>query len=219
MRYTVPVMIRTDDLQRDGLVLLQDTEEACFSEDAVLLSDYLRLRPDDRVVDLGSGNGVISILGMAKTGASFVGVEKQESQCTLARQSAALNGQQIPFYCMDVLDAPVKLGRGAFTAAVMNPPYFPAQPGGLNPSRQLSRQGEIGALEDFLYAAYQLLKNGGKLFLCYPAEQTVTLFTALRAARLEPKRMRPALPDRKGQPQRILLEAKKGGKPGLSWEC
>ena len=189
-------MIRTDDLQYKGLVILQDTEEACFSEDAVLLTDFLRARPGDAVADLGAGNGVISLLGQAKTGAVFTGVEKQESQCALARRSAELNGQSIPFHCMDVLDAPVKLGRGTFNVAVMNPPYFSPSERSANASRDLARHGEPGVLEDFLHAAFLLLKNGGRLFLCYPADRLTDVLLALRSARLEPKRIRPALTDR-----------------------
>ncbi|MEG1525527.1 MAG: methyltransferase [Clostridia bacterium] len=211
-------MIRNDDLQYNGLRILQDTEAACFSEDAVLLTDFLRVKPEERIVDLGAGNGIISILGQAKTGAAFVGVEKQESLCSLARQSAALNGQEIPFYCMDVLDAPTKLGRGIFSVAVMNPPYFSAGNTNINASRALARHVETGGLNDFLLAAFHLLKNGGKLFLCYPADRLADIVCALRAHRLEPKHLRPALPDKHGRPQRVLIQAKKDGSPGLVWE-
>lgn len=212
-------MLRIDDLQFQNLKILQDSDAACFSEDAVLLSNFLRLSPRDSAVDLGAGNGIISILGQAKTGARFTGVECDGAQCALAQRSAELNGQEITFHCLDVADAPGVLGYGAFTAAVMNPPYFSAgEPAG-NPARALARHGEKPLLGRFLHAAFLLLNNGGKLFLCYPAAQATDLFSALRANRLEPKRLRPALPDGCGAPQRLLVEAKKLGKPGLMWEC
>ena len=211
-------MLRTDDLQFQGLTILQDGGASCFSEDAVLLANFLRLTPRDFAVDLGAGNGVISILGQAKTGARFAGVERDAAQCALARQSAKQNGQDIAFHCLDVSEAPGALGHGAFSAAVMNPPYFTAGAVAQNRSRAAARHGAPEALDLFLSAAFLLLKNGGRLFLCYPAAQLTGLLCALRAHRLEPKRLRTALPDALGAPQRLLVEAKKLGKPGLVWE-
>lgn len=211
-------MLRTDDLQFQGLQIIQDGNGACFSEDAVLLSDFLRLTPRDSAVDLGAGNGIISILGAAKTGARFTGVECDAAQCALARRSAELNKQEITFCCMDVADAPGALGRGVFSAAVMNPPYFVCGDPADNPARALARHAAAETLDRFLGAAFQLLNNGGRLFLSYPAAQLTDLICSLRKNRLEPKRLRPALPDASGVPQRVLVEAKKLGKPGLVWE-
>ena len=88
-------MIRRDDLQCDGLVLFQDTEQSCFSEDAVLLANYIRIFPSSRAMDLGTGNGVIAILAAHKTGAQFVGIDIQQSQIELAIRSSKENGQEI----------------------------------------------------------------------------------------------------------------------------
>lgn len=211
-------MIRTDDLQFQGLVLLQETEAPCFSEDSVLLANFLRLSSTDRAVDLGAGNGILSILGQAKTNASFVGVEPDAAQCALARQSAALNGQDIPFLCITAAQAPAQLGHGIFTAAVMNPPYFTTGDPSHQPARAAARHADGALLTEFLSAAFLLLKNGGKLFICYPANLLADLLCALRANRLEPKRLRPALPNATGAPSRVLVEAKKLGKPGLIFE-
>ncbi len=211
-------MVRTDDLQFQGLRILQDTAQACFSEDAVLLCNFLKLTAADRVVDLGAGNGIVSILGQGKTGAAFTGVEKQEYLTQLASQSAALNGQDIRFLCMDVCDAPFKLGHGRFTAAVMNPPYFAAGEAGGNASRAMARHAAPGTTDDFLKAAFLLLNNGGKLFCCYPAAQLADLLCALRANRLEPKRCQMVMPTAADAPKRVLIEAKKDGKPGIAWE-
>lgn len=211
-------MIRTDDLQFQGLTILQDTDEACFSADAVLLVDFLRLHAHDTVVDLGAGNGVLSILGQAKTGASFVGVEKRAAQCALARRSALLNRQDIPFHCMDVQSAPKALGCGRFSAAVMNPPYFTAGEPSQNAARADARHAQNGLLDAFAEAAFLLLDNGGKLFCCYPAQKLTDLLYTLRAHRLEPKRLQPALSDGNGVPKRVLVEARKLAGPGLVWE-
>ena len=212
-------MIRSDDLQYHGLILYQDTALPCFSEDAVLLARFLTLTPRDTVADLGAGNGVISILGAGITGASFTCIERQEALCALARRSIAENGQEIAVHQMDVSDAPSSLGHGTFTAAVMNPPYFAAGDQSPLASRAAARHDEgHEALEAFLGAAFLLLKNGGRLFCCYPASDAVTLFCALRRHRLEPKRLRPAAPSRDGKPRRLLVMAKKDGGPGLVWD-
>lgn len=106
-------MIRLDDLQYEGLRLYQDTEADCFSLDAVKLANFMRFTPRDRVIDLGAGNGVLSVLGAAKTGAAFTGIDRQESQIALAVRSAALNGQSILFHVMDVADAPPLSATGS----------------------------------------------------------------------------------------------------------
>lgn len=211
-------MIRRDDLEYRGLILYQDTALSCFSEDAVLLANYVSASPADRAVDLGAGNGIISILAGAKTGARFTGVEIQEAQCALARRSAAENGQAIEFFHMDVRDAPAALGHGTFTIAVSNPPYYHTGSPSGNPSRAAALHDAGDTLDAFLAAAFLLLQNGGNLYLIYPATQIADLFTSLRAHRLEPKRIRIAAVNSERVPARFLLTAKKNGKPGLVWE-
>lgn len=211
-------MERLDDLQHKGLMLYQDTDCERFNADALWLLSFLRLGAKDTVVELGSGTGVICVLGADNTGAQFTGVERQERLVELAQKSAAKNGQQIRFVCADVSDAPALLGHGAFSAAVMNPPYFTSgEPSG-NLSRSLTRHDAGNSLTGFLSAANALLKNGGKLFLIYPAGALSELFAALQQHQLEPKRMRFVYAKTGKEALRVLIEAKKGGKPGLKAE-
>ena len=208
-------MERMDDLQHKGFVLYQDTDYACFNADALLLTGFLRLTQRDTVVELGSGTGVICVLGADNTGARFCGVERQARLVELAQKSAAKNGQEIRFVCADVADAPELLGRGTFTAAVMNPPYFTSGEESPNGSRSASRHDAGDTLGLFLSAAFQLLNNGGRLFLIYPADALVDLMQALRTERLEPKRMQMVYSGRQDKALRVLIEAKKLAKPGL----
>ena len=208
-------MERLDNLQYNGLMLYQDTDYACFGADALQLCSFLRLSPKDSAVELGSGSGVVCILGAAKTGARFTGVERQARLVELAQKSAAFNGQEIRFLEADVADVANLLGRGVFSAAVMNPPYFGSGEPSPNPSRAAARHDAAQALSVFLCAAFALLNNGGKLFAIYPAGELNALFAALREHRLEPKRMR-LLYAKPGEPAlRVLIEAKKLAKPGL----
>ena len=208
-------MKRVDDLQFGGLVLVQDTALPRFSEDSVLLANFLRLGPGDRAVDLGSGTGLLSVLGQGKTGAAFVGVERQAALCALSRESAARNGQDIPFYEMDVADAPDFFGHGSFTAAVCNPPYFTAGGPSADGSRAMARHGQADTLSVFLRVAFLLLKNGGALYLCYPAPALAALFCALSDARLAPKRLRLVSNGVEKAPRLALVQAKKNAKQGL----
>jgi len=211
-------MERMDDLQYEGLVLYQDTDYARFGADALRLCSFLRLTKRDRVAELGSGTGVICVLGERKTGARFTGVERQERLVELSQKSAKQNGQDIRFLAADAADAPEILGRGAFTAVVTNPPYFSSGEQNANPSLAAARHDAAGVLNVFLGCAFQLLKNGGRLFMIYPADALSALFAALRAHRLEPKRMRFLYTKQGTAAERVLVEAKKLGHPGLMVE-
>jgi tRNA1Val (adenine37-N6)-methyltransferase len=208
-------MIRLDDLQFNGLKLYQDTELDRFSEDAVMLANFLRLTPGDRVVDIGCGNGILSILGAEKTGARFTGIDRQPAQVELARRSACLNGQDLSFYEMDIEAAPAALGYGKFTAAVMNPPYFAAGDLSKNSSRGEARHG---ALEAFVVCAGKLVQNGGRIFLCYPVLGLTDLCWLMRREGLEPKRLSLFSPNAARAPRRLLMEGKKGAGPGLQMD-
>lgn len=211
-------MERLDDLQHNGLMLYQDMELERFTVDALWLCSFLRAGARDNVVELGSGSGVICVLGADNTGARFTGVERQPGLVVLAQKSAALNHQDIQFLCADVAQAPDLLGRGTFTAAVMNPPYFTSGEMSENASRSLTRHDAGDSLAGFLDAAFALLKNGGKLFLIYPAEALAELFSALERARFAPKRMKLVYSKPESCALRVLVEAKKHGKPGLTIE-
>lgn len=208
-------MERLDDLQHNGLMLYQDTDYARFNADALWLCSFLRLTAKDNVVELGSGTGVVCVLGADNTRARFTGVEAQQRLCALSQKSAAYNHQDIRFVCADVANAPELLGRGSFSAAVMNPPYFTSGEKNESASLCLARHDGGDTLVSFLSAAFALLKNGGKLFVIYPASALPALFFALQQARFEPKRMKLVYSKAGGNALRVLIEAKKDGKPGL----
>jgi tRNA1Val (adenine37-N6)-methyltransferase len=208
-------MERLDDLQHNGLMLYQDTDYERFNADALWLCAFLHAKRADRVVELGSGSGVICVLGADNTGASFTGVERQERLVALAQKSAGYNNQDIRFVCADVVEAPPLLGHGTFTVAVMNPPYFRSGERSEHEERSLARHDAGDTLAVFLESAFSLLKNGGKLFLIYPADALAELMHALEQARFAPKRMK-FVYTKAGEPAlRVLIEAKKDGKPGL----
>ena len=191
--------------------IFQDPALGCFTEDPIALVHFAKIGEKDTVADLGTGNGVMCLYAMARYGGAYTGIDVDEAQIELAKRSAARNGQAIRFLAMRAEDAPDALGHGAFTRVLMNPPYFTTgEPG----PRALSRHADDTLLSDWCRAAFLLLKNGGTLSVCYPADRLAVLFRALDENRLAPKRMELIL--REWRARLALVEAKKLGGDGLS---
>ena len=203
--------MRWESLQFEQYGIYQDGELGRFTEDPVRLVHFLRAKRNERAVDLGTGNGIIPLYANAMYGCSFAGIDTDEPQLRLARLSAEKNGQQIPFYELDVSDAPKTLGCGRFDLVTLNPPYYPQASAGEDPQRARQRHGD--RLGDFLAAAFTLLDNDGRLCLCYRPAGLVDLFALLRLNRMEPKRIEFSVHN--GRSKLVLLEAKKLAKPGL----
>lgn len=190
---------------------LYRTESCPIHEDALRLAEFARIRPKDRVLDLGTGNGILAIYSEALHGGTYTGIDVEESALQLARESAMRNGQTISFLPLAVMDAPSFFGHGTFDAILMNPPYFTeGDPG----ARALARHAEASLLSDWCQAAFLLLNNGAAVTLCYPASQLAALFRALDQNRLAPKRIE--LLFSKDTARLALLEARKLGGDGLT---
>ncbi|MDW7644515.1 MAG: tRNA1(Val) (adenine(37)-N6)-methyltransferase [Desulfuromonadales bacterium] len=208
-----------DDLG-PGLKILQGKTGYRFSLDPVLLCSFARIRPQDRVLDLGTGAGIIPLL-LASRHASIrvVGVERQEELADRARRSAQLNrlDERIEIVCGD-MRVPEVLSRYApFAAVLSNPPYRPAGTGRLSPGseRAAARHELAGGLDDFVGTAARCLDDGGRFFVIHLAERLTDLLCAMRLEKLEPKRLRIVL-SRAGEAARlVLVEGRKGAKPGL----
>ena len=204
-------MERWEWLIEDRAGIFQDPSLGCFTEDSIALVHFLRMHPGDSVLDLGAGNGVLSLYAQALYGGTFTGVDTDAAQIALAQRSAERNGQPIRFLCMRAEDAPDTFGHGTFERVIMNPPYFTTGDAGRHAT---ARHAEKTLLSDWCGAAFLLLKNGGTLTLCYPAEQLAALFRTLDAHRFAPKRMQLIL---SGQRARLaLVEAKKDGADGVT---
>lgn len=204
---------RIDDLERNGLKIIQDTGKFCFGMDAVLLSGFAQVKAGERVVDLGTGTGIIPILLSAKTeGEHFTGVEIQEEMADMASRSVAMNG-----LCdkIDIVRGDLKeLGRDGMTADVVtsNPPYMKEGNGLKNPddARAVSRHEVACTLSDVCQAAGRLLKNGGRFYMVHRPLRLCEIITELKAAKLEPKRMKFVHPFADKEANMVLIEAVKG---------
>ena len=116
---------RVDDLNRNQYKIIQNTKKFCFGMDAVLLSGFTRVLPGEKVLDLGTGTGIIPILLEAKTeGKHFTGLEIQEESADMARRSVAMNGleEKIDIVIGDIKEASALFGLASFDVVTSNPP-------------------------------------------------------------------------------------------------
>ena len=123
---------RLDDLQLGGLELIQNPGQFCFGVDAVLLSDFARVKPGETVLDMGTGNGIIPILLSAKTeGKHFTGLEIQKDTAEMARRSVLYNHleDRIDIVTGDIKEAAEIFRPAFFDVITTNPPYMLAQHG------------------------------------------------------------------------------------------
>ena len=209
-------MRRWETLDIKEIGIYQDDAVGCFTEDALLLARFASVKSTDRVLDVGTGNGVIAILCQALTGAACCGIDIDERQIALARASSERNGQPVGFDLLDAEEAPARYGHGSFTACLFNPPYYSAGDSAPDAGRAAARHISDRKMDALLHAVFLLLKNGGRLYLCYPAERLADIVCLLRKNRLEPKRIRIVF---SGDRARLLLiESKKLGKKGLRME-
>lgn len=209
-----------EDLLLDGLKIIRDTRDFTYGTDSVLLANFVRSGARERVLDLGAGTGILSILINGKTGAQMTAVELDERLCDRARRSVAMNGREahIRVLCQDLRQASPELAPGGFDAAVANPPYFSGGTKSELAQRRTSTHQDACTLLDVAACAAKYLKNGGRFSLVYPASLFADAAHALKTNRLEPKRAQMVFTRSDAPPHVILLEAKKGGRPGLAWE-
>lgn len=193
-----------------------------LGSDTMALAGFVRLRSGDAVCDLGCGGGALGLLlCAAEPSCRVTGVELEDAACAVAADNfaqPALEGRctLIPG---DLREIRSLLPAGAFSAAVSNPPYFPAgSPVSPEPARSAARS-ELGCSLDALCAAASwVLRNGGRFSLVYRAERLCGLVCALRRHGLEPKRLRPMRHGPGSPVKLLLLEARKGGGQGLTFE-
>ena len=171
----------------------------------------------------GTGCGILPVLLLRDSAAAHVtGVEIQPAAAALARRSVARSGLdgRAAVLCASWTDLDGLLPREGFHLVVCNPPYFPPGSGreSASPAARLARHEQLGTLDEVVAAASRLLRFGGRFCLCHRPERLADVVAALRRRGLEPKRLRTVQGAAASAPWLLLLEAKKGGKPGLRWE-
>lgn len=214
---------RLDDLGRAGLRIIQHPGRFPFAIDAVLLAHFATVRGQAKVLDLGTGCGVIPLLIAARHPKPYIiGLEIQPETADMACRSVALNGlgDRIRIDCGDYRQVGRLYGHGGFDLVTMNPPYREPGRGQVSPeeARAVARHETTGSLAEAIHATASAVRFGGRVAVVFLAERLSDLVVRLREQRLEPKRLRMVHPRAERPANLLLLEAIKGGGPGLAVE-
>ncbi len=214
---------RLDELQRNGYQIIQNPEKFCFGMDAVLLSGFAKAGKGDKVLDLGTGTGIIPILMAAKTEAfHLTGLEIQAESADMARRSVIYNGleERIAIVEGDLREAGTLFGAASFDVVTCNPPYMIGQHGLTNQDapRAIARHEILCTLEDIIGQAARLLRPGGNFFMVHRPFRLAEIMVLLCRYKLEPKRMQLVYPFIDKEPNMVLIEANRGGKPRMRVE-
>jgi len=204
--------------QLPGGLTLQIPEGAFpLSTDSMVLSGFVRLPKNARILDLGSGCGTLGLLLCARdSGCRVTGVELDPTAHRGALENIARNRLEgrMESICADLRR--VSLPPGAFDICVSNPPYFSGGPG--SKTHRTARREDLCSLEALMETASRALKYGGDLFLVHRPERLAQLCTAGSKQGLEAKRLGLFRHKKDGPVSLVLVQLKKGGKPGLIWE-
>lgn len=214
---------RIDDLQRNGYRLIQNPKLFCFGMDAVLLSTFATAAPGQKVLDMGTGNGVIPILMEAKNpGAYFTGLEIQDLSFDLASRNVKLNKleSQVNMVQGDIKEASRIFGEASFNVVTSNPPYMNENHGIVNPdsAKAIARHELLCSLEDVIRETSRCLKVKGHFFMVHRPQRLISIINTMTKYHLEPKRMQMVHPYADKDANMVLIEAVKCGRSQLQTE-
>lgn len=190
-----------------------------LSTDSMVLADFVRLKRNASVLDLGSGCGTLGLLLCAKDDSCRVtGIEQSECDHRMALENIAANHLQTRLYslCADLRRFPPQLAAGTFHCCVSNPPYFTG--GAPSRTHPIARRDDCCKTADLFSAAAKALRYGGDLFLVHKPERLAEICAEAVRADLQPKHLRLVRHSPGGAVTTILLQCRKGGKVGLVWD-
>ena len=212
-----------DTLSTGGIQILQPRRGYRYSLDALILPFFMTIKGRERLMELGAGTGVISMIVARRCrDCSLVSLELQERLYGLMVRNLALNrlAGRVDAVLGDIRQVREHFGEASFHQVFANPPFRKAASGRINPNREkaIARHEVALSLDDLVDASAYLLRQEGRFSLIYLAERLVDLIQKLRRRNLEPKRMQTihSFPD--ASPGLILMEAVKGVRPGLTLE-
>jgi tRNA1Val (adenine37-N6)-methyltransferase len=200
------------------LRIIQTRQGYRFSVDALLLAEFVSIKSEDFVVDLGAGCGIISLFLAVEREVSFVvGLELQEELTSQAKRNIMLNEleKKIAVIQGDLRHLP--MAPGFANVVICNPPYRQGKSGRINPdpSKAIARHEIAVSLNDTLNAGKALLRPGGRLAMIYPANRLTEVFAKMKTHKLEPKRLQIIFPDSASHAKLAMIEGRLQGKSGL----
>ena len=215
---------RIDDLEFKNLKIIQNKDGFCFGIDSILLTDFAKnIKKNSKVIDLGTGTGIIPILLYGKTkNTKFVGVEIQPEVAEMADRSVKLNllEDNIEILNTSILELSKKYNRGSFDVVTTNPPYKKINTGVINENNKklISRHEITASLEDFIRTASFLLKDLGEFYMVHRPDRLVDIFYSMRKNKIEPKKIKFVYPNKNKKTNLVLIKGIKNGKQFLEFE-
>lgn len=217
--------LRFDETGFGNIGIFQEPEAFCYGVDAVLLADFaaqaVKKRGHCRVMDLGTGTGIVPLILSHKTEAGYIAcLEVQDYAFELVKKNIAhnhLEGRIVPFHGdVSAFDREKELA-GTFDVVTTNPPYFVGD-GCLtsrNPAKAIARKETTATLDDFLRLAARLLRDRGDFYMVHRPERLVDIVTGCRNHKLEPKELRFVSGKPMDKPNILLIHCVKYGNPEL----
>lgn len=204
----------------NGICMIQPEDGFRLGTDSILLAQFISLPKQARIADLGSGCGTLGLLLCASDpDCAVTGVELDERAHELAQENIAANGLQgrLSSVLGDVRDIRTLFGAGSFSCVISNPPYFPVGSGKVSRANGAARSEETLTLSELCAAASYLLPSGGRFALVHRPERLCDVFCVMREHGLEPKRIQFVRHSASSPVCMVLLEARRGGRPGLTY--
>lgn len=206
---------------RDGFSIIQSKKYFCFTTDSVLLADFCRAKEGDRCVDLGAGQGILSVLLFARYRVGSVdAVEIQPQLCNILRRNAEINNLDSLFiHECDLREH--RLKKGSYDVVICNPPYAPTGTGEQSDTAAVgvARHEIRCSLSDVIAVGMELLRFGGCMYVCLRPQRLCDAISLARQFGGEVKTMRFVHPYVQSKPNLVLLQIRRGGKPGLDVAC
>ena len=215
---------RIDDLELKKLKIIQNIDGFCFGMDSVLLANFAKnIKKNSKVLDLGTGTGIISILLCGKTELKKItGVEIQEEVYEMAKRSCILNNLQdrIEVINKNILELIQMYPKGTFDVIVTNPPYKKKDTGLINKNEKkvISRHEITANLEDFIKIASELVKDKGEFYMVHRPERLVDIMSLMRKYKIEPKVLKYICSNINKEPKLVLIKGIRNAKPFLKVE-
>lgn len=215
---------RIDNIGFGDLKLIQKPGSFCYGIDAILLATFAKVVKHGKIIDLGTGTGVIPLILSHRTeAAEIVGIEVQRDSYERGLRNVDLNDLQdrVKMICGDVKEIAEKklVGRHSFDAVITNPPYIKNGSGITNKeeARTIARHETTADLSDFIIAASFLLKEQGDFYMIHRPSRLVDITILCRQYKLEPKKLRLISPNREKAPNLLLIHCVKYGMPELKF--
>lgn len=211
---------RIDDLQINGLKLIQNAKKYCFTSDSVLLANSVAVGSKHKLIDFCTGTGIIAVLLAGKKNAqSVVGVELQSDLADIAKRNVVLNNLQdkVSILNISAQDCISAFPLESFDTAVCNPPYRKLGTGETDSDegRAICKYEIKLTLSELVSVASRLLKFGGRFYMVHRADRLAEIIYELKKSRLEPKVITVVFPKADKQPDTVIFECIKGGAEGV----